>query len=103
MAKELKTLSRSLTALVERSLDRDARRSSRACKDLERPRDKDRGINSLVICEDQSLLAEEYSGAYKDVDHVVEDMVSRNLVKVIAILKPVLTYNTRSEDTDGEG
>jgi release factor H-coupled RctB family protein len=72
-------------------------------EELQRPRDKERKIDNLVICENRELLRQEHGKAYKDIDRVIEDLKAFGLIEVIAILKPVLTYKTRSENTDGEG
>lgn len=49
-------------------------------------------FNSIVICENRELLMEEAPEAYKDISRVVQDLVDYDLVKVIAMLKPVITY-----------
>jgi release factor H-coupled RctB family protein len=54
-------------------------------------------LGSFVICEDKDLLYEEAPQAYKNIDVVVNDLVEAGLVKVIAILKPVITYKTRKK------
>ena len=50
---------------------------------------------SRVICEDKNLIFEEAPQAYKNIDNVVGDLVDEGLIKIIAILSPVLTYKTR--------
>lgn len=50
---------------------------------------------SRVICEDKNLIFEEAPQAYKNIDNVVGDLVEEGLIKIIAILSPVLTYKTR--------
>ena len=52
-------------------------------------------LGSRVICEDKNLLYEEAPQAYKNIDIVIDDMVKENLIKVIAIYRPVITYKTR--------
>jgi len=52
-------------------------------------------LGGVVICEDRDLLFEEAPGAYKKIEQVVADLVETGLVRVIATLKPVLTYKTR--------
>ncbi|KAJ3116450.1 hypothetical protein HK100_001061 [Physocladia obscura] len=52
-------------------------------------------LGSTVICEDRNLLAEEAPEAYKDIQDVVSDI--SNIVDVIAIMKPILTYKFRRE------
>jgi release factor H-coupled RctB family protein len=48
-----------------------------------------------VICEDKTLLFEEMPKAYKSIEGVVKDLVDLEIIKVIAIMKPVITYKTR--------
>lgn len=55
-------------------------------------------LGSLVICDDQIILKEEIPEAYKPIARVIEDLVEHNLVKVIATLKPVLTYKMRQHN-----
>jgi release factor H-coupled RctB family protein len=52
-------------------------------------------LGSYVICEDKNLLYEEAPQAYKNIDVVVNDLVEFGLIKVIAVLKPLITYKTR--------
>ncbi|MEI6233929.1 MAG: RNA ligase RtcB family protein [Planctomycetota bacterium] len=52
-------------------------------------------IGSRVICEDRELLYEEAPQAYKNVDVVVQDLVDARLVKVVATLRPLITYKLR--------
>lgn len=52
-------------------------------------------LGSRVICEDKDLIFEEAPQAYKKIDSVVSDLVNEGLIKVIAILRPVITYKTR--------
>lgn len=52
-------------------------------------------LGSRVICEDKNLLYEEAPQAYKKIDSVVDDLVNEGLIKIIAILRPVITYKTR--------
>jgi release factor H-coupled RctB family protein len=52
-------------------------------------------LGSYVICEDKELLYEEAPQAYKDIDSVIGDMVSFELISVIAVFEPVLTYKMR--------
>lgn len=44
------------------------------------------------VCHDTDLLFEEAPEAYKNIDTVVQCLLDHNLIKVIATLKPVLTY-----------
>ncbi|MDR3557264.1 MAG: RNA ligase RtcB family protein [Syntrophobacteraceae bacterium] len=50
-----------------------------------------------VICEDKNLLYEEAPQAYKDIDTVVKVFTDAGLVRVIATLRPVITYKKRLE------
>ena len=52
-------------------------------------------MGSYVICEDRELLYEEAPEAYKNIEGVIEDMVSFGLIRVIASFCPVLTYKER--------
>jgi release factor H-coupled RctB family protein len=55
-----------------------------------------RGTLSYLICEDRALLYEEAPQAYKDVDRVVGDLVEAGAAAVVAALRPLLTYKTRT-------
>ena len=46
----------------------------------------------MVLCENKALMYEEMPSAYKNVDGVVRDLIEAGLVKVVARLRPVLTY-----------
>jgi len=52
-------------------------------------------LGGRVICEDRTLLYEEAPQAYKDVEQVVADLVAVGAARVLARLRPVLTYKTR--------
>jgi release factor H-coupled RctB family protein len=52
-------------------------------------------IGSAVICEDKELLYEEAPQAYKNIDVVISDMVEAGLIRVVATLKPLITYKVR--------
>lgn len=52
-------------------------------------------LGSFVICEDRDLLYEEAPQAYKNIETVIDDMVSFGLISVVAIFEPVLTYKVR--------
>lgn len=73
-----------------------------ACKDrlfkLMTPTQMGRtALGSRVICNDRQLIYEEAPQAYKPIDSVVQAMVGAGLVRLLARLKPVLTYKTRGE------
>ena len=52
-------------------------------------------LGGRVICEERDLLYEEAPAAYKNIEHVVQDLVAAGLISVIARLRPLLTYKTR--------
>ena len=52
-------------------------------------------LGGAVICEDKDLLYEEAPQAYKDIDVVIADMVDAGLIRVVATLKPLITYKVR--------
>lgn len=54
-------------------------------------------LGSRVICNDRQLIYEEAPQAYKGVDSVVQALVGAGLVRLLARMKPVLTYKTRGE------
>ena len=51
-----------------------------------------------MLCADKDLLYEESPDAYKDIDRVIGDLTGLGLARVVATLRPVLTYKT-----DGSG
>ena len=53
-------------------------------------------LGGRVICEDRDLLYEEAPMVYKNIETVISDLESAGLIEVIAVLRPVLTYKTRS-------
>jgi len=56
-------------------------------------------LGSKVICENKELLYEEAPQAYKNIDNVIQDMLDAGLIRVIAVLRPVITYKTRKNKT----
>ncbi len=52
-------------------------------------------LGSRVICDDRELIFEEAPEAYKSIATVIDALQSAGLVKVVARLKPLLTYKTR--------
>ncbi|KAJ3039929.1 hypothetical protein HK097_002691 [Rhizophlyctis rosea] len=52
-------------------------------------------LGSTVICDDKQLLYEEHPDAYKDVDVVVRDLEELGVCRVVAVLRPVVTYKMR--------
>ena len=53
-------------------------------------------LSSHVICEDRRLIFEEAPEAYKDIGGVIADLEAAGLVRVIARLRPLLSYKTRA-------
>ncbi len=53
-------------------------------------------LASHVICEDRRLIYEEAPEAYKDIGGVIADLEAAGLVRVIARLRPLLSYKTRA-------
>jgi len=47
-----------------------------------------------VICNDVNLLFEEAPEAYKNIDSVIQSLIDFGLIKIVATLKPVITYKT---------
>jgi len=54
-------------------------------------------LGSRVICNDRQLIYEEAPQAYKNVASVVQDLEGAGLIRLLARIKPVLTYKTRGE------
>lgn len=54
-------------------------------------------IGSRVICEDRELLYDEAPQAYKDIETVVKVLAEAGLVRIVATLRPVITYKTRDK------
>ena len=54
-------------------------------------------LGGRVICEDKELLYEEAPQAYKDIETVVKVLLDAGLIKVIATLRPVVTYKKRGQ------
>lgn len=52
-------------------------------------------LGGHVICEDKDLIYEEAPQAYKDIEIVIEDLVEAGLVKVVAVLRPLISYKMR--------
>ena len=51
-------------------------------------------LGGRVVCDDKDLLYEEAPQAYKDVERVVADLVEAGVARVLATLRPLLTYRT---------
>lgn len=52
-------------------------------------------LGSRVICEDRELLYEEAPQAYKKIESVVQELVDAGLIRVVAALRPLITYKLR--------
>ena len=53
-------------------------------------------LGGRVVCEDRNLLYEEAPMAYKNIERVIRDLLEARLIRVIASLRPLLTYKTRA-------
>lgn len=51
-------------------------------------------FGGYVVCGEKDLLYEEAPQAYKKVESVIEDLTNAGLVKIVALLRPVITYKT---------
>ncbi len=61
-----------------------------------RPEDLSRTeLGGRVICRNKDLIYEEAPQAYKNIETVTSDLVDAGLVRIIATLRPVITYKTR--------
>lgn len=49
-------------------------------------------LKSRIVCHDTDLLFEEAPEAYKNIDAVIESLLEFGLIKIVATLKPLLTY-----------
>lgn len=54
-------------------------------------------LGSIVLCDDKELLYEEAPEAYKKISSVVSDLQAFNLIEVVAIVAPIVTYKTYSK------
>ncbi len=52
-------------------------------------------LGGRVICEDRRLIFEEAPQAYKDIGSVIGDLEEARLLRVIASLRPLISYKTR--------
>lgn len=53
-------------------------------------------LGNPVICDNKDLLYEEAPQAYKNVEVVIDDLVKLGFIKVVAKMKPLLTFKTLS-------
>lgn len=49
-------------------------------------------LGSVVLCSDRDLLFEEAPEAYKKVETVIDDLVEPGLIRVVARLRPLITF-----------
>jgi release factor H-coupled RctB family protein len=57
-------------------------------------------LESHVVCDDKQLLYEEHPQAYKTIDAIIDDLVEAKLIRVIAKMRPLITYKTRQTHRD---
>ena len=60
------------------------------------------GLESRVVCENKDLLYEEAPEAYKNVEDIVWDLEYFKLIKIVAVLKPVMTYKFKKDERKNE-
>lgn len=53
---------------------------------------RETSFKSKVVCHDTNLLYQEAPEAYKNIDNIIEILTEHKLIKVIATLKPLITY-----------
>jgi release factor H-coupled RctB family protein len=51
-------------------------------------------LNSRVVCHDKALIFEEAPEAYKPIDTVIHSLLEADLVRLVAKLKPLVSYKT---------
>src|SRR5690606_6224921 len=52
-------------------------------------------LKSQVICEDKDLLYEEAPENFKNITKVISDLVELQLIEVVAVFRPVVTYKKK--------
>lgn len=52
-------------------------------------------LGSRVVCANKDLLYEEAPQAYKKAQSIIDDLYDAGLLRVLAVLKPVLTFKTQ--------
>ncbi len=57
----------------------------------------------LVICGDRALLVEEAPEAYKNIDRVIDDLVTFGLARVVATFRPLVTFKKAQTDAASGG
>jgi release factor H-coupled RctB family protein len=60
-------------------------------------------LGGRVICTDKRLLMEEAPQAYKNIDEVIADLEAAKLARVVAVLRPVITFKTARDAARGFG
>jgi release factor H-coupled RctB family protein len=70
-----------------RSMCRERLSKKKSRNDLSRT-----DLGSWVVCQDTELLYQEAPQAYKNIEDVINVLSEHSLIKVLAVLKPVLTY-----------
>jgi len=60
-------------------------------------------LGGRVICEDRALIYEEAPEAYKRIEQVIDDLQDAGLIRVIAVLAPLITYKISHSAGGKEG
>jgi release factor H-coupled RctB family protein len=84
---------RKLTRTTASEIMKDATPAEREKKLLSA--DSTIGMSNIIICEKKELYNEEAPFAYKDIEAVIDDLLSYGFIEVIASLKPVITYKMK--------
>jgi hypothetical protein len=87
---------RSIRWPMARAANGAARMPMPACPPVQGGRYAAHRLGSHVICEDRRLIFEEAPDAYKDIGMVIADLEQAGLIRVIAKLRPLLSYKTRA-------
>lgn len=58
-------------------------------------------LGSRVICEDKQMLYEEAPMAFKNIESVIGDLVNFDLIEIIAVLEPYVTYKRKASTPCG--
>lgn len=65
---------------------------SRIAEKYDRDTIRETKLKSRIVCHDTDLLFEEAPEAYKNIAAVIESLLEFELIRIVATLKPVLTY-----------
>lgn len=65
---------------------------SRINKKYDRDTIRETKLKSRIVCHDTDLLFQEAPEAYKNIETVINSLLEFGLIKIVATLKPVLTY-----------